>query len=128
MHLTAQSASPFVVASLIPQNALPFGLQMIPALCERESIVETCYYIKLRDQNTGDELFKIGICTTSVAERWGRVNGSQFDDSKYSLEYGSKTKKYKTPMEVLLIDSWSFPLSSSGELSKAYIFEQWVKK
>lgn len=87
----------------------------------------TFYYIKLRDQIDGDELFKIGVCTTTVAERWGRENGTQFDDTKYSLEYGSKTKKYNTPMEVLLIDSWAFPFSSTGESLIAYEFEQTVK-
>lgn len=90
--------------------------------------MQTFYYIKFRDPGNRQELFKIGICSTSVAERWGRQNGSQFEEIESLLAEGRKLKKHNTPMEVLLIDSWSFPSPLTGESSKAIEFEQWVKE
>ena len=108
------------------QKSSQFTPAVSGGVMHREGVMGTFYYIKLRDQESGEEFFKIGICTTSVAERWGRENGSQFDDEKYSIQFGSRTKKYNTALDVLLIDSWSFPDESPGS-SKAFDFEQWVK-
>ena len=89
--------------------------------------MQTFYYIKLRDPETCDELFKIGICSTSVAERWGRRNGSQFDEIEGLFSSRSRLKKYNTSMEVLLMDSWAFPAPTSTVDSQALAFEHWVK-